>query len=189
MNSNKKIWVALIVVAIIAIGGYSFPTFQKTTEKGLGAVAAPTTNLPSMGVVQLGLGTGCGDNFSTCLGPNLIGGGQVMAQATTTICAIQSPNATTTLTEFGIDFTTSSTTASVVTIAKAANAFATTTQIGNNLAIAANAEASFQASSTAAQLATNNTIIAPNNWIVVGMAGGVGNFNPVGKCSGIFTTF
>ncbi len=109
-------------------------------------------------------------------------GHQTMAQATTTVCAIQSPNATTTLGFFSANFTTGTTTASTITMASAKNAFATTTVLGGSLSMAANSQATFIASTTP------GTIYAPLTWFVVGMAGGAGNFSPVGACNASFNS-
>ena len=109
-------------------------------------------------------------------------GHQTMAQATTTVCAIQSPNATTTLAFFSANFTTSSTTASLITMASANNAFATTTTLGVSVSIPANGQATIIATTTP------GTIYAPLTWFVVGMAGGTGNFSPVGACNAQFNS-
>lgn len=107
--------------------------------------------------------------------------------ATTTVCAIKSPAATSTLVFAGVNFTTSSTSASVVTLAKAATAFATTTAL-NTLTLAANAlGAQIATSSIATVGVAGNNIFAPNQYFVVGMQGGVGGtFSPVGTCSAEF---
>lgn len=110
--------------------------------------------------------------------------------ATTTICAIKSPAATSTLdlSKTGARFDVSSTTASVVTIAKATTPYATTTIIGNQYAIAANAQAAIHASTTATQQVAATEVLAPNTWIVFGMQGGTGGtFSPSGQCSAGFT--
>lgn len=105
------------------------------------------------------------------------------AQATTTVCAVQSPAATSTLELASVVFNVSSTSASVVTLAKAATAFATTTILSNQ-SIAANAQATIMASSSPllATGAVNDLVFAPNQWFVVSMAGGAGTFSPSGTC-------
>lgn len=106
--------------------------------------------------------------------------------ATTTVCAIKSPSATSTLVFGGVNFTRSSTTASVVTLAKAATAFATTTAL-NTLSIAANGQgAQIATSSTATVGVVPAIIFAPNQYFVVGMQGGIGTFSPVGSCTAEF---
>lgn len=109
--------------------------------------------------------------------------------ATTTICAIKSPAASSTLdlSKTGARFDVSSTTASVVTIAKATTPYATTTIIGNQYAIAANAQAAIHASTTATQQVSAVEVLAPNTWIVFGIQGGTGTFSPLGQCSAGFT--
>lgn len=106
--------------------------------------------------------------------------------ATTTVCAIQAPAATSTLVGGGVNFTVSSTTATVVTLAKATTAFATTTLI-NSAAISANATAAIlAASSTISALEQTNRTFAPNTYLVFGMQGGTGTFSPTGHCSAVF---
>lgn len=100
--------------------------------------------------------------------------------ATTTVCAIQSPAATSTLKSAGIRLDTSSTTASIVVAAKSATAFATTTFLfGGN--VAANAK-----TATVATTTTNNFVFGPSQWLVMSMQGGAGTFSPVGICQAEF---
>lgn len=110
----------------------------------------------------------------------------VMTQGTTTVCAIQSPNATSTLTEGSALFTVSSTTAATVSMAKAVTAFATTTALGT-VVIAANAQGTAIASTspTGATLDPSQ-VFSPNTWFVVGVAGGTGTFSPTGVCTAEF---
>lgn len=122
------------------------------------------------------------DIMSNWLG---LGGGRVwnytipFTTSTTTVCAITSPAATSTLLFGGVLFTTSSTTASTVTLAKATTAFATTTSLGAS-ALTANGQGYVVASTTGSH------IFSPSTYFVVGMAGGVGNFSPVGSCTATF---
>lgn len=110
-------------------------------------------------------------------------------QATTTVCAIQAPVATSTLVSGGIRFAVSSTTASTVTIAKATTAFATSTLL-NTVSVGANAQATvLAASTTLSALEQTNRTFAPNEWLVVGMAGGVGTFSPSGLCEATWEAF
>lgn len=112
-----------------------------------------------------------------------------LAQATTTVCAIQAPVATSTLIGGSVSFSVSSTSASTVTVAKATTAFATTTLLRTS-SVSANAQAQFSLASTTSSASTaaltldqSNRVFAPNEWLVVGMAGGVGTFSPTGSCS------
>ncbi len=102
-----------------------------------------------------------------------------LSSATTTVCALQSPAATSTLAWAAVLFSVSSTTASTVTLATSTSAFATTTLL-TSTSIAANAQGyiNFQGSSA--------NVLAPNTWVVVGMAGGTGTFSPTGTCQAEF---
>lgn len=58
--SNKNLTLALVVVLIIAIGGYLFP--KAVTAFG------GTTNYDTLGVTGLQLGAGCNDGLGSCAG-------------------------------------------------------------------------------------------------------------------------
>lgn len=63
MNSTKSTWIAIAIVAVIAIIG----VFTPKVAYHLGAASTATTNLPSLGLNgPLQVGTGCGDGYSTC---------------------------------------------------------------------------------------------------------------------------
>jgi len=109
----------------------------------------------------------------------------VMTTATTTVCALQSPAATSTLVYGSAYLTVSSTSASTLTIAKATTAYATTTSLGAS-AIAANAQATIIASTTPTAGAA--TVFAPSTYMVVGLQGGTGTFSPTGVCTAVFRT-
>ncbi len=109
---------------------------------------------------------------------------------TTTPFAVKNPfGATSTLMIGSATFITSSTTASVVTLAKAASAYATTTPLTIQ-AISAGAQATIMSSSTPllATGAINSLVFGPNDYFVIGMAdgtpeAGTGTFSPVGSVS------
>ena len=172
--------ITAIVLSLVAIGRPT-PEKEKIVERvvekaPLGAISSP--DLPW-------------SYFS-------VGGNRIFAlsnssltQASTTICAIQSPAATSTLmTDMtGIQITTSSTTASKITIAKATTAFATTTLIGDQFNIGADATANIQASTTALQYVAAAHVFAPNTWLVFGMQGGNGTHSPAGTCRAAWSAF
>lgn len=101
-----------------------------------------------------------------------------LSQATTTICSLQSPTATSSLVSGAITLTTSSTTATVLVMAKSSLTAASTTQIGTNFAIAANAQATAVATTTA----TNGIIFSPSQYLNFSLSGGTGTFSPAGVC-------
>jgi hypothetical protein len=109
-----------------------------------------------------------------------------ISTGTTTICAIQAPAGTSSLRYYALSETVSSTTASVITIAKATTAFATTTLLGSQITVAANAQTTIVGSTTAAQQTAGADVFAPNTWLVFGQQGGTGTFSPIGQCSAHF---
>lgn len=59
MTNTKNLWIALGVVAIVAIAGLFYP---QTAGRILGAVTG-TTNFDNLGILQLKLGTTCNSSF------------------------------------------------------------------------------------------------------------------------------
>ncbi len=111
---------------------------------------------------------------------------------TTTVCAIQSPTATSTLQGGGANFSVASTTQTVITISKSLTAFSTSTLGAVALAtstIAANAQGFVNALATSTPTGASvvgNLVFSPSTWFVVGMSGGIGTFSPVGQCTASF---
>lgn len=106
--------------------------------------------------------------------------------ATTTLCAFKSPAATTTLTRFSINFPTavSTTSASTVYLAKAATAFATTTNL-STIAFASGAAGTVVATSTIQ--ATGANVVAPSTWLVAAASGQNAFYDPLATCQAEFT--
>ena len=170
---NKKFIFALVVIGIIAIFGLFLPSVKGTFGGVQSGTDVTTTNFTTL-AVQNGMANG---------GLWTTAARVAMITATTTVCAIQSPNATSTLTEASALFTVSSTTASTVYLAKATTAFATTTSLGY-AALAANAQGTLFASTTPSSVTVDGAqIFAPSTWFVVGMTGGTGTFSPTGVCT------
>ena len=114
-----------------------------------------------------------------------------LVSATTTVCAIQSPAATSTLEFASLNLSTGSTTGMQVTIAKASTPYATTTVLAQGIA-GANLTTgnSYFAVYGATSSITSHTF-TPNQYLVVGMQGGGNNYtsnpggatySPVGTC-------
>lgn len=116
-----------------------------------------------------------------------VGKDNPLQTATTTVCSLQSPTtATSTLLSGSIHFDRSSTTASTITIAKSTNGTASSTILGNQVVVAANAQATLIASTTATQAAAQAQVFAPGQYLVVTMTGGTGTFSPTGSCYAIW---
>jgi len=169
---NKNVIIGIVLVAVVAIGAF---LFSHSAPKSGGVQA--TTDITT-------------SNFTTLASANGISNGGVyitaarisMTQGTTTPCAIQSPNATTSLQSASALFTVASSTTNVITIATSTNAFATT-----SLGVTANIASGAQGTINFA--GTNASVLAPSTWVVVGMAGGLGGASlnvPVGVCTATF---
>ena len=176
----------LVVVSVVGLGLRAV-AFQ--SDKNVGTVIENVENFVNNPAQEEALGASASPDspfsWESVGGVRRFYGSMAMNTATTTVCAIQSPAVTSTLTYFSAVWDVSSSTASTVTLAQAANAFATTTQLGVNHSIAADAQSILVASSTA--LSANN-ILAPSQFVVIGMKGGSGTFSPVGYCKAEFTS-
>ncbi len=108
-----------------------------------------------------------------------------MYQGTTTLCAMQSPAATTTLRSATANFTFSATYANDYQLANATSAFATTTNLGK-ITIAANALGTLVATTTVTAL--TDGIVAPNTWINLKVSTSTASttFAPIGTCAATF---
>lgn len=113
---------------------------------------------------------------------------KALTTATTTVCSVKSPSATSTLDRARITFTVSSSSASFITIAKGTTPNASSTLLANT-AIAANAQGTVVASSTpfAGTTLDGPMTVAPSTFVNFSMSGGVGTFSPSGTCETQFT--
>lgn len=110
-----------------------------------------------------------------------------LTAASTTICALQSPAATSSLVYGAVTFSVSSTSASTITLAKAATKFSTTTVLGEK-ALAASEKGTVLATTTPSA-GMNTLVFSPNTYFVVGMNNGTPTGNaPVGACSAVFVS-
>jgi hypothetical protein len=173
--NNKNLTIGLLITLVIAVCGLFFPKVVGKFGAISNGVDGGTTNFTSLSVQN---GVSVGGLFTTATRV-------AMATGTTTVCAIQSPNATTTLTEASALFTVSSASASTVYLAKATTAFATTTSLGF-AALAAGAQGTVIASTTPSSVTVDGAqVFAPNSWFVVGMTG-LTTYSPTGVCTAEF---
>lgn len=166
--TNKTLGIALVVIVIIALGGYVFPSVQNSViERIVGGSAGPerTDSCESTNGVQK-----CWER-------------KKLNVATTTPCAIKSPAATSTLLSASLQVQTSTTTATVWTLAKAATAFATTTQF-SQYSLGSGALGSMVSTSSTAVAIDGVGVIAPNQFIVWGVQGTVVS-DTAGKLGGV----
>lgn len=155
MNKMNKTIVGLLVVAL-ALGGYAaFLKDSKTVVVENGKPVELGGFSPYIPVPEVNLG-----------GLRLVGKKISLQTGSSTVCAIQSPSATSTLITAGVDFTLASTSAVLVDIAKGTNQYATTTKINLAYSVAASAQATIVASTTGSA-AAEAAIFAPSTWFVV----------------------
>lgn len=118
-----------------------------------------------------------------------------MQKATTTLCAIQSPAATSTLAFASVRLNTATSTITVINVAKASTAFSSTTVMGT-MTIPASESTLFTASTTdngSNDRADENFIFPPSQWLNVfienAFKGGANptGYVPDGQCKAVFT--
>jgi hypothetical protein len=99
--------------------------------------------------------------------------------ASTTLCSIKAPSATSTLVNASVEIISSSSTAGLITIAKAASTSnnATTTLLGSQYLLTVDTRDTIHASTTAAQLSAEAEIFGPNTYLNVGIQHGGGLLN------------
>lgn len=173
---NKLI---LSVVGLVAVVGLLFgiKAYEKpsqTVNTTVGAVSGPDTYFPYHANNDL---------------RHQDGRYALSNAGTTTPLAVLSPAATSTLSQYSsCNLSVGSTTQTVITIAKATSAFATSTVLSTTT-VAANAAAYLPTSTTTAvvdsaagRLTLTDRAFAPNTYFVFGMQGGIGTFSPTGYC-------
>lgn len=162
--------IIFLVGVVIAIGGM-FLFLQPVRQPQLGAVSGPDLYSPYFNV------NGVIRYFNHV----------TLVQASTTLCNIKSPSASSTLAIMTIRVM-GSTTGMLIDIAKSTAPDATTTAIGTSYSVVAGKYVEIQASTSPAAGAA--TIFPPNNYLVVkaGLptAGAAGTFSQVGACNATF---
>ncbi len=156
--------VVALVVALLAVfsfgGGETVREIVK--ERTLGAAAGPDIISP----------------YLRWGGVATYRSAQAMNSATTTVCALRAPRATSTLESFIAATEVSSTSAVLATLALSGvndeAPSASTTALVTFASVAANAKGLYtQASST---------VVNPGQWVVLTFKGGSGTFSPTGSC-------
>lgn len=155
--------VVSVVVVLFAGGETTREIVREVSNGNLGAVSSPDISSPyfSFGGVR-----------------HWAGRTAALNSASTTICAIQSPAATSSLRFASVNLEVSSTTATVLTLARSASPSASTTLIESQ---------SIAAGSKATLTVGSSTQFAPNSYINASLKGGSGTFSPTGVCTAVWT--
>lgn len=194
-NLNMKLKASLALLLLVGVVGGGMAVKAFSSDKGAINVFENGANVTlNQDVTQqeetLGAAASPDSpfNWASWGGVKSYYGSMSMSSATTTVCAIQSPAVTSTLDFASANFDVASTTASIVTMARSATQYVTTTLLSNELSISANAGGLVIASSTLMD-ANGGNVFAPSQWLVISMRGGAGNptlFSPEGKCKAVF---
>lgn len=159
-----------VILAIVLGGIGMFTPVGKTATQAvqkLGALAGPDIPSPYLqwgGVYQYN-------------------GVQTMQTATTTLCAIQGPTATSTVSFADFSVTTGTSTAATIDIGFGSTKYATSTNLVSAVSVGSGAKgAGVYTGSTA------NVVLPPSNYLIVKTAGaGVGGYTYTGTCAASFT--
>lgn len=173
-TTSKTVITAVLVSAVVTAGLFAFKDVNVTVQPVI------NTESPTYGATP---GTDIDSPFTTQNGLRTWAYRKGLATATTTVCAIKSPAATSTLTHASFVLTTSSTTASTMRISKDTTAFATTTALWDE-AVGVGAQAVLVGSTTPTTYEA--LVFNPNTYVVFSLTGGNGTFSPVGSCSAQF---
>ena len=186
MNVKNIVLIGIIAGVIsltVSLSTRSVQTIVKEVPQKVGALVSP--DIPF--------------NYLTVGGvTRYYGKSNSLAQATTTVCSIQSPVATSTIVSASIRFDVSSTTSSRIYIGRGANTNATTTLL-QETEIAANTKGTVTASTTPTSTQGQTVdglddalVIPPSSYINFGMkpteANSKGTFTPTGACQATFET-
>ena len=190
---RKKIIIVsllLLIVPTVIFAAFSPATLTDGLHRVVASTQAQAQYLFSLGYkleTKVGSLTGpiINSNFLTVGGITEYYWSTSLKTATTTICAIKSPAATSTMVFGSLSFTKGTTTAATLTMAQATTAYATTTAIGSQFVLAANNLGTMVASTTNGAPYIQ---FAPNTYFVVGLQSStaVTNLAETGKCQAIF---
>lgn len=148
MNDTLKTVVLSIIVSAL-VAATAFVVFGGHKGFSLGAITSPATQLDYLNLTQA-LGFGPNTNPAGNLSTNISGGRSTITPASLVFCSIPNPfNATSTIINASLNVTTGTSSAGFVVPAVASSATATTTPIGQGMAIAAGAMATLQTSGIA----------------------------------------
>lgn len=169
----KKSLSLLLVLALILVSGFAYSIFSNN-EKAQLALGA------SSGPDQVG-----SDHYSWN-GVVIYPSNFKAVNATTTLCAVKSPSATTTLTKFSINFPTSISTTSAPTVylARASSPYASTTNL-TTYTFAQGASGTVVATSSIQTGGYN--VVPPSTWMTVSASGQAAFYDPQATCQAEFT--
>lgn len=174
MNNKLLTGVAILLTALLTAGlvmSLAKPIVVERVVERLGAFPGPEITSP----------------FLSVNGVEIFNSSQKLNQATTSICSLKSPSATSTLVHGSVKWTTGTTTQIAMELGKSVGSAATTTSLGYNI-ILSTRQGTMLASTTPAAFALSTdldppNVFAPNNYFVAKIGGAAGDLNVlVGSC-------
>ena len=167
---TKKIIIGVVIVVVLILAFvYLYPTKTQVITNNLGALAGPDIS----------------STYMSFNGNRYEYRKMAMASATTTICAMRAPAATSTLVSTSFQVTTGTSTAATIDVGTSTNAFATTTNLITAKSISSGAQGYAFWSPSGAGI--NDNTMGPNEWVVVKTAGaGLGGYTYGGNCQAVF---
>lgn len=157
----------VVFVALVLAAGAAFYAGTQYAQPTPGSVVGPDSPNPYYSVN--GVAT-----WKTRVG---------LRTATTTLCAIKSPAATSTLDFVSLQIAVGTSTAATIDLATSTTAYATTTNLVSAYSVGSGAQGA-----SAWKSSGTNAITAPNTYFVAKTAGaGLGGYTYVGSCEASFT--
>ena len=170
----NKLSITALVISVLALGaafvGKDVQTVVKEVPVEVGALSSPELS----------------SRYFSFGGVRQWAGRMAMRGATTTLCAIQSPAATSSLEFVSWSITTGTGTAATIDIGTGTTAFATSTNLVSGTSVGSGALGSAYWSSVGGS--TGDSVLAPNTYVLVKTTGaGSGGYTYGGTCQAMFT--
>lgn len=209
--NTKNITIGVLVAVALVFGFLAFkaptvigiPTSVTVDGSSLGASKAPVVNVPapivnvaapkvSVNVPDQKLGALTGPDVPypyLCVGSVCTYSSRMaMRTATTTLCSLQAPTATSTLVFAGFQITQGTSTGATIDIGTSTNAFSTTTNLVTAKSIASGALGYAYWTPTGGSV--DDAVMSPNTWVNVKTAtAGLSGYTYGGTCEAQFRVF
>lgn len=172
---TKNIKITLVVILVIATLGLFFPREKSTVERVIekvGAIVGPEVN----------------NDFWSFNGFRQDMRVETMNAATSTVCAVRTPPATSTLVAFYANFRKPPTVATTFVLSTSTTRFSTSSPLFKGATLA-NSTTTISWLATTTNATAQNMTIVPNTFIVFDMAGSPTYSGLVGKCYAEFRSF
>lgn len=180
MNKNLLL-VPLVVLNLVLLGVMVFksdePVREVTPDTKVGAVSSPDLQSPYFSYGGVRHWAQSTDN---------------LVQASTTICVLQSPAATSTLAFSSLKFTTAATSSQVITVGKGSTVYTISTTLGTST-VAANAKDTVLAAtttpvgdSTNGRRTLTDRIFQPNTYLIYQFTTANPYTAPAGRCEALW---